>query len=206
MLALLPATLAAQTDSLRSVAIGCLGGAGYRVVDLTRVQSGAFLATATLDSFAIRVLVDPEAPYTFLDGAAVRKLGYTPEPTTRVVSFGGASEPLYQLNASTFALGTMNAGAVTFDVTRIADVLDAAGLADSSVAGVIGRAFLKRCEALLDIDTDRLFVLQPRPEVPDSAAVAAAARDSAASDDIISNIEKRIRAREEKRHKKQEQP
>ncbi len=191
---------ATRRDSVQALAAACLGGAGYRVVSLTRVQSGAFLATATLDSHAVRVILDPGAPYTFLDGEAVRALGYSPESTRKSVSFGGPREPLYRLTLSTFALGTMTTGVTEFGVTRLAEVREAAGLGDSMhLAGIVGRGFLRRCEAMFDIDNDRVFVLEPRPEIPDTTAAPAAEPDTSSVRDVVSEVERRIRAREQRR-------
>lgn len=196
--AIAAATVAAA-DSTDTNLGACLKAAGYADALLTRTASGAWIAIATFDSFGVKVLVDPHAPYTFLDATTLKKLGYGLIPGKRDVTFEGTREPLYRVPLANFALGSLNADSQWFDVTRIDAVVRAAGLDDkTAVAGIIGGDMLRRCDALLDMEHDRLFLRGPRPAPVDTveARYRKVKDKTAVSDTLFGELEKRLRRRE----------
>jgi hypothetical protein len=190
---------AAAADSTDINLGACLKSAGFAEALLTRTASGAWLAVATLDSFGVKVLVDPRAPYTFLDATTLKKLGYGLTPGRRDVTFDGTREPLYRVPLANFALGGLNADSVWFDVTRIDAVARAAGLDQSvAVAGIIGGDMLRRCDALLDMEHDRLFLRTIRPAPVDTveARYRKPRGKTEATDTLFGELERRLRKRE----------
>ena len=190
------ATAADSTD----VNLGeCLKLAGFAEALLTRTSSGAWLATATIDTVGVTVLVDPRAPYTFLDAATLKKLGYSLVPGKRDMMLDGAREPLYRVLLLNFALGGRNADTLWFDVTRIESILRAAGVDDrTSVAGIIGGDMLRRSDALLDMEHDRLFLRTIRPAPVDTveARYRKPKGKTTQGDTLFGELEKRLRKRE----------
>jgi hypothetical protein len=189
--------LAAAPDTTDIDLKAALAKGGYRQVLLSRTSGGAWIATATIDTIAARLLVDHRAPYTFLDGAALRKHGYKPLATKRDVTFGGAREPLYTIILVNFALGELNLDSAAFSVTNIAEVVRAAELdPEEQIAGVIGGDWLRRSDAVIDLANDRMFIRKPISTISDTLAVKPAPATPPKKTTAIGKLEEKLRERE----------
>ncbi len=176
----------------------CLARQGYREAPLNRTRREVLTVRARVDSFDVRLLVDRRSPMTFVDRAALVELGYEPVPAGTEINFGGTKEPLYTVTPATFTIGGLTLDSTSLHVTRIEHFMRASGVdPQTSLAGIIGADFLRRCSAVLDIAGDRLFLKPPAPE----PVVADTTADTATG--LLESLGEKLRKREQERNRRQ---
>jgi hypothetical protein len=177
-------------------AIGaCLKGQGYEETPLRTLPGGALLVGAALDSNTMALVVDNKAARTFLELSLVKKLGYEVEPTTTELAIGTRREPVYRLKSASLRIGATDIGPLDVSLTKVEYFARAAGIgADMNVSGVLGADLLKRCRAIVDLGSGRLFLKPPPAE-----KVVADTTDAEKEPSLFGKLEDRLKSRDGKK-------
>lgn len=141
----------------------CLKAQGYVGVPMERGKwSGWYYLQVKINDVPTRFIIDTGAAHTCLTKSLATRLGYKlPEPKSRIGPFGqtiheyGKAIPLIEVAGLQFGSGNLYIN----DLLREQDI--AADQVNSPAQGLLGSPFLSYFNAVIDYQSDTLYLLDP---------------------------------------------